>query len=164
MPYLEQEPLEAGADGAFDLGDPSPPPSPRSRVKVVNDGIKSAGDGVKSANDGVKSVGDGVKYSDDGAKSVDDGVKSGDDRVKSGVDGVKSTDDGVKSGDDGCPKADTPVTPAGDSPPSSSREIEDDWEKIDVQQDEGGESELVFRPIFDQSQPGLIIGYVEGIG
>lgn len=141
MPFLEQEPLEAGADGTFDLGDPSPPPSPpRSRVKVADDGVKSADDGVKSADDGAKSVDDGAKPADDGVKPADDGVKSGDDGVKSGDDGVKSGDDAVKSGDEGCPKADTPVA---DSPPPSSREIEDDWEKIDVQQDEGGEQPLV---------------------
>ena len=106
MLYLEQEPLEAGADGAFDLGDPSPPPSPpRSRVKV-------------------------------GVKCADDGVESADDRVE-------SADVDVKSGDDGRPKTDTPMAPAADSPPPPSREIEDDWEKIDVQQDAGGEQPLV---------------------
>ena len=176
MTYLEQEPLEAGADGAFDLGDPSPPPSPpRSRVKVADDKVKSADDGVKSADDGVKSADDGVKFAGDGLKSgddgvnpadgevnpaddgvnpaddgvnpaddgvscADDGISCADDGVKSGVDGVMSDGDAVKSGDDGCPKADTPVA---DSAPPASREIEDDWEKIDVQPDEGGDQPLV---------------------
>lgn len=141
--YVEQEPLEAGADGTFDLGDPSPPPSPpRSRGKIADDGVKPAAYGVKSADDGVKSAEDAVRSADDEVKPADDrvnpandGVDSADEEVKSGIDGVKSGDDAFKSGDDGCPKADTPVA---DSPPPSSREIEDDWEKIDVQQDEGG--------------------------
>lgn len=144
MSSLGQEPLEAGEDGAFDLGDPSPPPSPpHSRVKVAaDDGFMSADDGVKSVIDDVKAVIDDVKSDNDGVKYEYVGVSAVNDGQKSVNDGVKSVNDGVKSGNDECLNADAAVIFDADSPPPSSREIEDDWEKIDVQPDEGGEQAL----------------------
>lgn len=102
----------------------------------------SADDGVKPVIDSVKSVIDEVNSADNEVKHGCVGVKSVNDGENSVNDGVKPVNDGVKSGSDGCPKADASVVFAADSPPSSSREIEDDWEKIDVQPDEGGEQPL----------------------